>query len=133
MLAISAITYLLVTYQKQLNIRYSAWVTLVAGLALAWLAIASGVRSNFPSSYNNGVIQLRGNVVLLWIAVQTVLIVIGVIMKVFIPCVPHSLHARSTSQLCFLVVHFNCKSGLHVTCIKRGRKQVFMSQKFNVT
>lgn len=83
---------MLIKYQRDLNLRYGAWLTVVTGICITGLAIASGVKNDFPYSFKEEDITGRGIVVGIWIFFQVIFIAVGVVMKVVLPCsLPHAL------------------------------------------
>ena len=86
MLAVFFTLSVLIRYQQALNLRYGAWLTVVTGLSITGLAIASGVQNTFPQSFLDEHISGRGVVVGTWITLEIIFIVIGVVMKVILPC-----------------------------------------------
>jgi hypothetical protein len=80
------LSFLLIKYQQDLEIRYTTWVTIVCGCILTGLAISSGATNQFPDEYNPEFLRFRLYVLVMWIAIQIVLIAAGIITKVLIPC-----------------------------------------------
>lgn len=80
------VMYLCIKYQQALHIKYAAWITVVACALMLGLAIDGGVQSRFPDAYDPRHLFIRSVVMGAWITSQILLILVGVIMKVLIPC-----------------------------------------------
>lgn len=80
------IMFLLVKYQRVLEMKYAGYVTLVAGLALAAGALSTAVNNDYPYDFKVSDLWGRVFVVVAWIVIQVVFLCIGFVTKVVFPC-----------------------------------------------
>lgn len=106
---------LLIKYQNALHLRYGAWLTVLAGISIMGLAVASGLQNNYPLEFQEEHIEGRGVVVAIWITAEIVLIIAGVIMKVIVPCTPQPAPFRVCDGW-FRLLNLVCVAG-HVVCL----------------
>lgn len=85
-LAVFLLVGLIIRYQRALHLRYGAWLTVVTIMSITGLAIASGVQNNYPKDFREEHISGRVLMIATWVVLEIILILIGVVMKVILPC-----------------------------------------------
>lgn len=76
------VAYILIRYQKALQLKYAAWVTLATCMVMLALAIVAGTKD----SCSDKNLATRANVVWIWIIIQGFFIGFGVFRKKMLPC-----------------------------------------------
>jgi hypothetical protein len=83
------ITQLLIKYQQTLHIKYATWVTVVAVVLLVWAAAQEAFMNAFPKELDAEQLVLQSSIFSVWLVIQILLIIYGVIRKVLMPCAFH--------------------------------------------